>query len=208
MSGYRALFGQGLRCAFELLLHADFRMIHSNGVQDTKASYIDGVRARKWDYRPRRPKRAEHPCLRANWRSVEPSIDQHPGRRRAARTRRTRSQRLGPFRRRDAARCGAISPCTAGLPGSPRDSRPPHQSPGSQVAAGVSGISARLIATTAGATRSSLIATKLSSRSRVRRDLTHCKGAMASESLLVRTCHQRQRRLAAHHDSRRGQVAC
>jgi ketosteroid isomerase-like protein len=47
---YRALLAKDCD-ALELLLHADFRMIHSNGVQDTKASYIDGVRARKWDYR-------------------------------------------------------------------------------------------------------------------------------------------------------------
>ena len=37
--------------ALERLLHSDLVYMHSSGVADSKASYIDGIRERVWDYK-------------------------------------------------------------------------------------------------------------------------------------------------------------
>ncbi len=36
--------------ALDELLHEDLRYVHSSGLSDTKASYLDSVRQRKWTY--------------------------------------------------------------------------------------------------------------------------------------------------------------
>jgi ketosteroid isomerase-like protein len=40
----------GDNATLERLLDADLRYTHSSGVVDTKKSYIDGVRAKRWEY--------------------------------------------------------------------------------------------------------------------------------------------------------------
>ena len=47
---YAAMLGRDV-AALERLLHPDLVYMHSSGVSDSKASYIEGLRDGTWDYR-------------------------------------------------------------------------------------------------------------------------------------------------------------